>query len=211
MVSLKNMKKLLLILGLFAVVSTTNAYADVSCLASVSPHTGVSGQPNTMTFHVINVGSEDIKYITWLDNGGAMSNVTGAGQWSDPTYLLNTSTQPEGDFTTIVDGAGTSQLFVYASSSEDGSGQIACTDNGLAYSFTSATPTPTTPVGSGSAYLINSSVQSNITNLLASFIEGAFLIIVVAIGLVGSYWLSKKLVRVLLKWFGKFAYTHRRR
>ena len=55
------------------------------------------------------------------------------------------------------------------------------------------------------AYVIDTGVQSGITDLLSSFISGAYLIIVVAIGLVGGYYVTIKLVHILLKWFHKFA------
>lgn len=55
------------------------------------------------------------------------------------------------------------------------------------------------------AYVIDSGVQSGVTDLLSSFVSGAFGIIVVAIGLVGAYYVTVKLVHVLLRWFHKFA------
>jgi hypothetical protein len=54
-------------------------------------------------------------------------------------------------------------------------------------------------------YVIDAGVQSGITGLLGDFITGAFAIIVVAIGLVGGYYVTVKLVHVLLRWFHKFA------
>lgn len=54
-------------------------------------------------------------------------------------------------------------------------------------------------------YTIDTGVQTGISTLLTDFISGAFSIIVVAIGLVGGYYVTVKLVHVLLRWFHKFA------
>jgi hypothetical protein len=54
-------------------------------------------------------------------------------------------------------------------------------------------------------YVIDAGVQAGISELLGDFITGAFGIIVVAIGLVGGYYVTVKLVHVLLRWFHKFA------
>ena len=54
-------------------------------------------------------------------------------------------------------------------------------------------------------YAIDTGVQSGITDLLTSFVTGAFAIIVVAVGIVGGYYVTVRLVHVLLRWFHKFA------
>lgn len=65
------------------------------------------------------------------------------------------------------------------------------------------TPTPTT-MPSGATYQMNDEVQNGVSGLFADLIAGAFTIIVVAVGLVAGYWITKKLVAVLLNWFRKF-------
>lgn len=55
------------------------------------------------------------------------------------------------------------------------------------------------------AYTMDTGVQDGITSLLTSFVTGAFGIIVVAVGIVGGYYVTVRLVHVLLRWFHKFA------
>jgi len=68
----------------------------------------------------------------------------------------------------------------------------------LVMSANAQTPTP-------AVYSIDSGVQGGITDLLSSFVTGAFAIIVVAVGIVGGYYVTVRLVHVLLRWFHKFA------
>jgi hypothetical protein len=56
------------------------------------------------------------------------------------------------------------------------------------------------------AYVMDTTLQDSITSLLSSFVAGAFIIIGVAITTVGAYWVSIRLVHVLLGWFHKFAH-----
>lgn len=57
---------------------------------------------------------------------------------------------------------------------------------------------------SHTVYTIDPTVKGGLTGLLGDLVTGALNIIVVALGLVGAYWLTKKLVGVLLGWFSKF-------
>jgi len=77
------------------------------------------------------------------------------------------------------------------------SGGLVATGFMLTQAF-AQTPTPAT-------YTIDAGVQGGITDLLTSFVTGAFGIIVVAVGIVGGYYVTVRLVHVLLKWFHKFA------
>jgi hypothetical protein len=52
---------------------------------------------------------------------------------------------------------------------------------------------------------MDAGIQGAITDLLSSWVTGAFGIIVVAVGLVGAYYVTTRLVHVLLRWFHKFA------
>lgn len=51
---------------------------------------------------------------------------------------------------------------------------------------------------------MNDNVKTGFTDLLTSFIAGALSMIVIGLAIVGGYWLTKKLVNVLLNWFRKF-------
>jgi hypothetical protein len=67
------------------------------------------------------------------------------------------------------------------------------------------TTTTTTTLPPSGGFTMNSDVSNGFTSLLSSFVAGAFAIIVVAIGIIGGYWITKKLVNVLLRWFKKFS------
>lgn len=67
-------------------------------------------------------------------------------------------------------------------------------------------PTPTATPAPALTYPINSSLSAGFVELFTDMYGGAITIIGAAIALIGTYWLSIKLVKLFIRWINKFSH-----
>jgi hypothetical protein len=185
---------------------TTNTYADwAGCTAQSSPATIVVGVPTNFYYTITNNALSTDNLVWWqVTPPNADWSITGGTSGS--ANIIPGGTQTIGPLTWTVSSAASSGTFlVQGADNSDGifAGTCGATTLGALDVGIASAPTPTPSTSSG-AFTINSSVQSDIIGLLSSFIFGAFAIIALAVTLVGSYWLTKRLVPILLHWFYRF-------
>jgi hypothetical protein len=70
--------------------------------------------------------------------------------------------------------------------------------------FVSNTPVVWVNPNDTAGYTMQEDVKNSFTDLLVSFVTGALQIIIIAVLIIGGYWVSVRLVNVLLRWFKRF-------
>lgn len=55
-------------------------------------------------------------------------------------------------------------------------------------------------------YVMDSALQTGVTTLFTDFVSGAFTIIVAALGVIGTYYVSIRLIHVFMRWINKFSH-----